>query len=110
MGTDNRIGPSFLFPGVGTSQFMFSQGCRRAGLYGEQIWGGPRHPPRDNAVNRRQKKVMFHKAVRQLGEDDAGKTVAMWGLAFKPNTDDIREAPALTLIERVRGCWGSDPT
>lgn len=103
MGTDNRIGPSFLFPGVGYGGSCFPKDvdalaytARKHGVELEILRA-------TNAVNRRQKEVMFHKAVGQLGENLAGKTVAMWGLAFKPNTDDIREAPALTLIERFCG-------
>ena len=52
-------------------------------------------------VNERQKELLFHKLQRELGEDLRGKRVALWGLAFKPETDDMREAPALRLIDRL---------
>ena len=53
------------------------------------------------AVNYRQKKVLFNKLVRRYGENLTGKTIAVWGLAFKPNTDDMREAPSIVLIENL---------
>ena len=100
MGCDTRIGPSFLFPGVGYGGSCFPKDVD-ALVYTARTFGMDLEVLKaTNAVNRRQKSVMFDKLVRCLGEDLRGKTIALWGLAFKPNTDDIREAPALTLIER----------
>ena len=53
------------------------------------------------AVNKKQKRVLAEKIVRRFGEDLTGKKFALWGLAFKPDTDDMREAPAITIIEEL---------
>ncbi|GAB4256736.1 UDP-glucose dehydrogenase family protein [Deferrisoma sp.] len=109
MGADSRIGYQFLFPGVGYGGSCFPkdvkaliQTARQAG-YEAQVLQAV------DSLNNRQKSVLAEKILswfRSEGIDPAGATVAVWGLAFKPNTDDMREAPSLTVIGRLReaGC------
>ncbi|MGB1700248.1 MAG: UDP-glucose dehydrogenase family protein, partial [Nannocystaceae bacterium] len=100
MGCDSRIGPSFLFPGVGYGGSCFPKDVDALVYSAKQLGMDLQMLAATNAVNRRQKEVMFDKVVTRLGSDLRGKTIALWGLSFKPNTDDIREAPALTLIRK----------
>ncbi len=100
MGCDTRIGPSFLFPGVGYGGSCFPKDVDGLAYTAKKLGMDLQLLAATNAVNRKQKEVMFHKLTDRLGDDLTGKTIAIWGIAFKPNTDDIREAPALTLIEK----------
>src|SRR2546423_8072934 len=98
MGHDSRIGFQFLFPGAGYGGSCFPKDVRsliaQMGKAGE-----PSTLLRAvDEVNEQQKGVLLAKVREQLGDNLAGKSVAVWGLAFKPNTDDIREAPALVLL------------
>lgn len=101
MGSDSRIGKRFLFPGVGYGGSCFPKDvqalAKTAGdfAYDFQILNSVM------AVNDRQRMVLAEKIKANLGADLNGKTVAVWGLAFKPNTDDIREAPALYIIDEL---------
>lgn len=101
MGSDSRIGKRFLFPGVGYGGSCFPKDvqalARTAGQnnYEFQILNAVM------AVNDRQRLRIADKIEAYYGDDLAGKTIALWGLAFKPNTDDIREAPALYTIDRL---------
>ena len=101
IGSDSRIGLAFLFPGVGYGGSCFPKDVRaleamaRAKGYGLQIL------PAVDEVNRRQKTVLLAKVLGHFKDDVKGKTFAMWGLAFKPRTDDIREAPALAMIDEL---------
>lgn len=101
VGADTRIGPRFLFPGVGYGGSCFpkdvkalSDTAARAGME-LQIASAV------EAVNAAQKKVLGQKIVARFGEDLTGLRVAVWGLAFKPQTDDMREAPSLVLIAEL---------
>jgi len=101
IGSDSRIGFDFLFPGVGYGGSCFpkdvralSATARACGLEADLCDAAER-------VNLRQKTILVPKILRHLGPDPRGKTVAVWGLAFKPRTDDIREAPALALIAEL---------
>ncbi len=98
IGHDERIGFQFLFPGAGYGGSCFPKDIRAVV-----------HMAKDNGlpsvlmgavdeVNEQQKSVLFHKLKRHFGRSLAGKTIAIWGLSFKPRTDDIREAPSLSLI------------
>ena len=102
MGTDSRIGKRFLFPGVGYGGSCFPKDVSalfktsKEYAYDFQILDSVMQ------VNERQKSVMVDQIVEHFGTTDlSGKTFAVWGLAFKPNTDDIREAPALVIIKRL---------
>jgi UDPglucose 6-dehydrogenase len=113
IGSDPRIGPSFLFPGVGFGGSCFPKDIRALMRTGDE-YGLPLQVLRTvDEVNDRQKTLMLDKVVKAFGEDLRGKNVAVWGLAFKPQTDDMREAPAITIIEGLvaRGATvrASDP-
>ncbi|MFO0947315.1 MAG: UDP-glucose/GDP-mannose dehydrogenase family protein [Planctomycetota bacterium] len=101
IGHDRRIGFQFLHPGVGYGGSCFPKDVRAVISMANQ--NGVTAPilRAVDEVNESQKSVLYCKIVELLGEDLADKTVAIWGLAFKPRTDDIREAPALVLIRRL---------
>jgi len=101
IGSDNRIGPAFLFPGPGYGGSCFPKDVKALVRTGRENSVPLRILDAVEAVNDDQKRVMFAKLRRALGEDLSGAQIAVWGLAFKPNTDDMREAPALTLIEEL---------
>jgi UDPglucose 6-dehydrogenase len=99
IGTDERIGPAFLFPGPGYGGSCFPKDVQALVRTGDD-YGVPLCILQAvEAVNERQKHKMFEKLRGALNGELPGARVAIWGLAFKPNTDDMREAPSLTLIE-----------
>ena len=101
IGHDQRIGFQFLFPGPGYGGSCFPKDVEAIIAVGRRV-GVPLTLMRAvDAVNDEQKKVLFGKIAKHFGSSLAGKTIAVWGLAFKPRTDDIREAPALTLIDAL---------
>lgn len=100
MATDSRIGPAFLFPGVGYGGSCFPKDVDALAYTAKQHGGQLRLLQAANAVNRDQKQVLFDKIAARLG-DLKGKRIAVWGLAFKPRTDDMREAPSITIIEAL---------
>lgn len=101
LGSDQRIGPKFLFPGVGYGGSCFPKDLK-ALLHTAREAGSPMQVVNAvDAANARQKGVLADKIMRHFGADLSGKTVAVWGLAFKPRTDDIRESPALVMIGRL---------
>jgi UDPglucose 6-dehydrogenase len=101
IGHDARIGFQFLFPGAGYGGSCFPKDVRAmmhlAGQYGRQL----RVLEAVDAINEDQKRILFRKLTDLLGADLSGRTIAVWGLSFKPGTDDIREAPSLVLIESL---------
>ena len=101
IGHDQRIGFSFLFPGVGYGGSCFPKDIR-AVIHMARAKGIPsRMMEAVDAVNESQKDVLAAKILGHFDGESKGKTVALWGLAFKPRTDDIREAPALALIDAL---------
>jgi UDPglucose 6-dehydrogenase len=99
IGTDERIGPAFLFPGPGYGGSCFPKDVRALVRTGQE-YGLPLCILQSvETVNDRQKHRLFEKLSEVLKGELQGARVAVWGLAFKPNTDDMRDAPALTLIE-----------
>ena len=101
IGTDRRIGPAFLFPGPGYGGSCFPKDVKALIRTGQD-----RGVPLDilqavEAANERQKRVLFDKLARRLGDGLRDATVAVWGLAFKAETDDVRESPALVLVEQL---------
>lgn len=101
IGHDQRIGFAFLFPGVGYGGSCFPKDIRAMIRTAESNHVEPRILHAIDQVNNAQKEVLFDKLSRQLQGKIAGRTIAVWGLAFKPRTDDIREAPSLVLIDRL---------
>lgn len=103
IGTDSRIGKRFIFAGVGYGGSCFPKDVRAlhhtAGEYNYDF----RILDSVMEVNAKQKDLLVDKLVSLYGNDLKGKKLAMWGLAFKPNTDDIREAPALGIIKDLQG-------
>ena len=102
IGADARIGKSFLFPGVGYGGSCFPKDVK-AILKSAQDRGYDFKILRAvEAVNDRQKLRLVDKMIAHFGEKDlAGKTIALWGLAFKPRTDDMREAPSIVIVDRL---------
>lgn len=107
IGSDPRIGYQFIFPGCGYGGSCFPKDVQalertaRANAYEARILSAV------EATNAEQKKVLFSKLSGHFGGDLAGKRIAVWGLSFKPNTDDMREAPSRTLMEAVWQAGGS---
>jgi UDPglucose 6-dehydrogenase len=101
IGSDPRIGYHFLYPGVGYGGSCFPKDVK-ALQYTAQQFGQPLELLNAvERVNEAQKHVLVGKIVERLGEDLSGRTFAIWGLAFKPNTDDMREAPARVVIDAL---------
>ncbi len=101
IGHDARIGFAFLFPGVGYGGSCFPKDVRALQSMAQKVDLEPRMLCAADAVNDAQKQVVARKLHDHFGEQLRGSTVAIWGLAFKPQTDDIREAPALALIDHL---------
>ena len=101
IGHDQRIGFAFLFPGVGYGGSCFPKDVRALISVAGRNDIEPRILQSVDDVNEAQKEVLFQKLDKHFHGDFAGRVIAIWGLAFKPRTDDIREAPALILIDRL---------
>jgi UDPglucose 6-dehydrogenase len=101
IGHDRRIGFAFLFPGVGYGGSCFPKDVRALASMARAIGVEPSVLDAVERVNERQKHALGDKIEAHFGGRVKGRTIAVWGLAFKPRTDDIREAPALTLIDRL---------
>jgi UDPglucose 6-dehydrogenase len=99
VGSDNRIGKRFLFPGIGYGGSCFPKDVQALAKTAEEHNYDFKILKAVMQVNDRQKHVIVEKIMNHYGSDLSGKRIALWGLAFKPNTDDIREAPALYIIE-----------
>ena len=101
IGSDPRIGYHFIYPGCGYGGSCFPKDVQALARSARDHSFNAELLNSVEAVNKRQKEVLFDKIHRYFKGDLAGKTVALWGLAFKPNTDDMREAPSRTLIDRL---------
>ncbi len=107
IGHDARIGFSFLFPGVGYGGSCFPKDVRALASVAAENGVVPRILRTVDETNDQQKNVLFNKLKDYFGGDLTGKTVAIWGLSFKPRTDDIREAPSLVLIRSLLAAGAS---
>jgi UDPglucose 6-dehydrogenase len=101
MGSDSRIGRSFLYPGCGYGGSCFPKDIRAIMKVGEDVGYEMSVIKAVEEVNNRQKTILFQKFNSWFNSDVEGKTVAVWGLSFKPETDDMRDAPSLTLIRSL---------
>ena len=101
IGSDPRIGYHFIYPGCGYGGSCFPKDVQALERTADEVGYEARLLKAVEAVNRSQKELLFGKIERHYGGDLAGKTIALWGLAFKPNTDDMREAPSRTLMEAL---------
>lgn len=106
IGSDPRIGKRFLFPGCGYGGSCFPKDVKALIKIGQKNGYQMQVLEAVESVNDSQKKIVFHKLSKYFGGDLQGKKIAIWGLSFKPETDDMREAPSLTIIENLKkvGC------
>jgi UDPglucose 6-dehydrogenase len=99
VGSDARIGHAFLYAGAGYGGSCFPKDVKALARTMAEMGADASILLAVEAVNERQKHVLLERLVARLGDDLTGRTVAVWGLAFKPNTDDMREAPSLVTIQ-----------
>lgn len=106
IGSDSRIGRKFLYAGCGYGGSCFPKDVKALIKTAEQNGYNMQVLKAVEDVNERQKSILFDKLNRYFQGELKGKTIALWGLAFKPGTDDMREAPSLVLIEKLKaaGC------
>lgn len=101
IGTDSRIGKRFLFPGIGYGGSCFPKDVKALHNSGKEAHYNFRVLDAVIAINKKQKTILLPKIEKYFNNDIKGKKFTVWGLAFKPETDDIREAPALTVIDEL---------
>ncbi|MFN5222797.1 MAG: UDP-glucose dehydrogenase family protein [Bacteroidota bacterium] len=107
IGSDDRIGKRFLFAGIGYGGSCFPKDVQALAKTADEYGYDFRVLDSVMTVNSTQRTIIFDKIMRHFGNDIRGKRIAVWGLAFKPDTDDIREAPALFLIEKLLAAGAS---
>jgi UDPglucose 6-dehydrogenase len=101
MGTDTRIGKRFLFPGIGYGGSCFPKDVNALIKTSSDVGSEIRLLTVVDEVNKLQKEVIVNKVLKYYNNDIKGKHFAVWGLAFKPNTDDMREAPSVVIIRQL---------
>ena len=106
IGSDNRIGKKFLYPGCGYGGSCFPKDVKALIKTAEKAGYSMRVLKAVEEVNERQKEVLFDKLMKHFDGDIKDKTITIWGLAFKPETDDMREAPSLILIDKIIAAGG----
>ena len=113
VGSDSRIGRRFLYPGVGYGGSCLPKDMRALARTMSDRGVDPSILDAAESINQRQKRLLLVRLIDRFGEDLGGRTIAVWGLAFKPNTDDMREAPSIVtiegLLERGARVVGHDP-
>src|SRR5579859_1146193 len=107
IGSDPRIGYSFIYPGTGYGGSCFPKDVQALIRSAHEVGHTPGILDAVESVNNRQKEVLVHKMKRHFADQLKGKTIALWGLAFKPNTDDMREAPARAIIDLLHKAGAS---
>ncbi len=107
IGSDSRIGTKFIYPGIGYGGSCFPKDVQALIRTADQNGYDMQILKAVEAVNYAQKEVIFTKMLKHFKGDLKGKHFAMWGLSFKPNTDDMREAPALVLIDKIIAAGGT---
>jgi UDPglucose 6-dehydrogenase len=106
IGSDPRIGSRFIYAGIGYGGSCFPKDVKALIKTARDNDYTMRILEAVEEVNDAQKSVLFNKLTARIGTDLTGRTFAMWGLSFKPNTDDMREAPSLVLIEKIKQAGG----
>ena len=101
MCSDSRIGSKFLFPGLGYGGSCFPKDVKAMIKTAKEFCCDYNLLESADDVNKEQRQIFIRKIVKRLGEDLKGKTIAIWGLSFKPKTNDMREAPSVTIIEAL---------
>lgn len=101
IGSDSRIGNKFIYPGIGYGGSCFPKDVKALIHTAEDFKYELKVLKAVEAVNQEQKSVLFNKVMKYFNGDIKGKTIAMWGLSFKPQTDDMREAPSLVIIKKL---------
>ena len=101
MSTDSRIGNKFLFPGLGYGGSCFPKDVKALIKTGSEYGMDMSIIKCADETNKKQRKLFIDKITEKFGKNLSGKTFAVWGLAFKPKTDDMREAPAITVIQAL---------
>ena len=101
IGSDARIGYAFIYPGAGYGGSCFPKDVQALQRTASQVGAPSRLIEAVQAVNADQKQLLFRRILAHFGGSVAGRTFALWGLAFKPNTDDMREAPSRVLMEAL---------
>ena len=107
MGSDPRIGYQFIYPGAGYGGSCFPKDVQALDYLAKQSNTGTQILPAVHSTNERQKQKLAHHVTSRFGPSLTGRTIAVWGLSFKPNTDDMREAPSKSLIEAVWAAGGT---
>jgi UDPglucose 6-dehydrogenase len=101
IGSDKRIGMSFLYAGAGYGGSCFPKDVKALARSGEEHGIRMEIIEAVERVNEEQKEIVFKKLLSAFNGDLKGKTIAIWGLSFKPDTDDMREAPSLAVISKL---------
>jgi UDPglucose 6-dehydrogenase len=107
IGSDRRIGSAFLFPGPGYGGSCFPKDVKALVRTAREMGMEPTILEAVEAVNQRQKRVLLDKLLARLGRSLSGRQIAVWGLAFKAETDDMRESPVLPLLDGILEAGGT---
>ncbi len=107
IGSDSRIGSKFLYPGAGYGGSCFPKDVKALIKTADKIGYSMNVLKAVEEVNDNQKKVLFNKLIKHFNGDIKNKRIALWGLSFKPETDDMREAPSLVIIDEILKAGGS---